>query len=96
MATASQKITLQKKRQDGEYLFGQTTQENTSFIGRTDLYNIFVMQTGPGCKIEVLKFIVMMHRFKCQYTYDIRFYPVILGVLIDDPIILLPEIAIPL
>jgi len=29
-------------------------------------------------------------------TYDIRFYPVILGVLIDDPIILLPEIAIPL
>jgi len=29
-------------------------------------------------------------------TYDIRFCPVILGVLMDDPMILLPEMAIPL
>lgn len=29
-------------------------------------------------------------------TYDIRFCPMILGVLIDDPMILLPEMAMPL
>ena len=31
-----------------------------------------------------------------QKMTDIRFYDVILGVLIDDPMMLLPEIRIPL
>ena len=30
------------------------------------------------------------------YTYEIRFYDVILGVLIDDPTILEPDVKIPL
>ena len=29
-------------------------------------------------------------------TYDIKFYEVILGVLIEDPVMLLPDNAIPL
>ena len=34
--------------------------------------------------------------FVNKSTYDMRFYEVILGVLIDEPMILLPEIRIPL